>query len=160
MTLDIPTGDIRLGICERGYVFVLPRITVRHIQNVVAAFYGIPVAEMISHRRARHVARPRQVAIFMTRELTPQSLPNIGRMFGDRDHTTVMHAIAKVESLIASGADFAVDVETIRSHLTESTTYAQPHPRYSQDFAFRTMRKSHFCGREQIVKTQEQRVAA
>jgi chromosomal replication initiator protein len=86
------------------------QISVADIQREVAAFFGIPALEMTSARRARKIARPRQVAMFFSRERTPHSLPNIGRMFGHRDHTTVLHAIRTVEGLIATDAAFAAKV--------------------------------------------------
>lgn len=83
---------------------------VADIQREVAAFFHIPVAEMTSERRAREVARPRQVAMYLAKKLTPKSLPNIGRQFGGRDHTTVIHAVRQVERLIGEDEDFAEDV--------------------------------------------------
>jgi chromosomal replication initiator protein len=76
-----------------------PRISVAEIQARVANYFRIPVREMTSQRRARDVARPRQVAMYLSKQLTPKSLPDIGRRFGNRDHTTVMHGIRRVESL-------------------------------------------------------------
>jgi hypothetical protein len=73
---------------------------VAHIQKVVAHYFGVPVREMTSARRSREVARPRQVAMYLARELTPFSLPMIGKLFGNRDHTTVIHALRVVEGLI------------------------------------------------------------
>lgn len=90
------------------------RFTVRQIQQTVAGFYGLPLLEMISARRARRVARPRQVAMYLCRELTPQSLPEIGRRFGNRDHTTVIHAIRTIEALCLIDGDLAEDVALLR----------------------------------------------
>jgi chromosomal replication initiator protein len=72
---------------------------------------------MWSARRDRGVARPRQVAMYLARELTPMSLPCIGRLFGKRDHTTVIHAIKTVERLIATDTEFAADVAVLREEL-------------------------------------------
>lgn len=69
------------------------------IQRAVAEAFGIDPAEMKSQRRARVVARPRQVAMYLAKHLTPRSLPEIGRMFGKRDHTTVIHAVRQIEHL-------------------------------------------------------------
>lgn len=77
------------------------RITVHEIQEATAAFYEIPLIEMSSQRRGREVAWPRQEAMYLAKKLTPLSLPQIGRLFGDRDHTTVIHAIRAVEKRIA-----------------------------------------------------------
>ncbi len=78
------------------------RVTIDEIQKRVAEHFNIKMAEMTSARRARIVARPRQVAMYLAKQLTPRSLPEIGRKFGGRDHTTVMHAVKKIEELIAS----------------------------------------------------------
>ncbi len=73
------------------------KVTVDEIQQRVAAHYNIKLAEMSSPRRARSVARPRQVAMYLAKQLTTLSLPQIGKRFGNRDHTTVMHAVRKIE---------------------------------------------------------------
>tara|TARA_Y100000588_G_C13982850_1_gene808027 strand:+ start:121 stop:870 length:750 start_codon:yes stop_codon:yes gene_type:complete len=93
------------------------RVTIEEIQRRVADYYNIRVAEMSSARRAQMVARPRQVAMFLTKQLTSRSLPEIGRKFGNRDHTTVMHAIKKVDQLCKSDSSFAEDVELLRRML-------------------------------------------
>jgi chromosomal replication initiator protein len=72
---------------------------------------------MHSERRARAVARPRQVAMFLAKQLTQRSLPEIGRKFGGRDHTTVLHAVKKVEELMANDQGFAEDIELLRRTL-------------------------------------------
>jgi chromosomal replication initiator protein len=69
---------------------------------------------MSSARRSRNIARPRQVAMYLSKQLTEKSLLDIGRHFGDRDHTTVMHAIARVTALIETDAAFAEDIEMLR----------------------------------------------
>ncbi|MEK7800822.1 MAG: helix-turn-helix domain-containing protein, partial [Pseudomonadota bacterium] len=94
------------------------RITIDEIQRQVAEHFGVRLADMHSARRARAVARPRQVAMYLAKQLTARSLPEIGRKFGGRDHTTVMHAVKKVEELIAEDASFSQDVETLRRMLT------------------------------------------
>jgi len=72
------------------------------------------LADMHSARRARAVARPRQVAMYLAKQLTPRSLPEIGRKFGGRDHTTVIHAVRKIEELSAYDPTFREDVELLR----------------------------------------------
>jgi chromosomal replication initiator protein len=72
---------------------------------------------MHSARRARAVARPRQVAMYLCKQLTPRSLPEIGRKFGGRDHTTVMHAVRKIEELRAQDRHIAEDIELLRRML-------------------------------------------
>ncbi len=94
------------------------RITIDEIQRRVAEHYNIRIADMHSSRRARAVARPRQVAMYLAKQLTARSLPEIGRKFGGRDHTTVMHAVKKVDELIAEDPSFAQDVEVLRRTLT------------------------------------------
>jgi len=90
------------------------RITIDEIQKKVAEHYNVRVADMHSARRARAVARPRQVAMYLAKQLTPRSLPEIGRKFGGRDHTTVIHAVRKIEELSSYDAAFKEDVELLR----------------------------------------------
>ena len=93
------------------------RVTIEEIQKRVAEHWNIRLADMSSARRARNVARPRQVAMYLSKQLTSRSLPEIGRRFGDRDHTTVMHAVSRVTELMAADADFAERVELVRRML-------------------------------------------
>lgn len=93
------------------------RVTIEEIQRKVAEHFNMKLSEMTSTRRARVVARPRQVAMYLTKQLTPRSLPEIGRKFGGRDHTTVMHAVKKIEELIATDSSLAEDVELLRRML-------------------------------------------
>jgi chromosomal replication initiator protein len=93
------------------------RVTIEEIQKRVAEHFNIKVSDMHSARRSRAVARPRQVAMYLAKQLTPRSLPEIGRKFGGRDHTTVMHAVRKVEELRTADASFAEDVELLRRML-------------------------------------------
>ena len=93
------------------------RITIDEIQKSVAAHFNIRLSDMHSARRARSVARPRQVAMYLAKQLTTRSLPEIGRKFGGRDHTTVMHAVRKVDELREHDSGFAEDVELLRRML-------------------------------------------
>ena len=93
------------------------RITIEEIQKRVAEHFNIRLADMHSPRRARAVARPRQVAMYLAKQLTSRSLPEIGRKFGGRDHTTVMHAVKKVEQLRETDATFAEDIDLLRRML-------------------------------------------
>jgi chromosomal replication initiator protein len=93
------------------------RVTIEEIQKRVAEHFNIRIADMHSARRARAVARPRQVAMYLSKQLTSRSLPEIGRKFGGRDHTTVMHAVRKIEELKQSDAALAEDVELLRRML-------------------------------------------
>jgi chromosomal replication initiator protein len=90
------------------------RVTIEEIQKRVAEHYCIRMADMQSARRARAVARPRQVAMYLAKQLTPRSLPEIGRKFGGRDHTTVMYAIRKIEELRTGDPLLSEDIETLR----------------------------------------------
>ena len=93
------------------------RITIEEIQKRVALHFNIRLSDMHSARRARAVARPRQVAMYLAKQLTARSLPEIGRRFGGRDHTTVMHAVRKVEELRERDSTFAEDVDLLRRML-------------------------------------------
>jgi chromosomal replication initiator protein len=93
------------------------RVTIEEIQKRVAEHYNIRVSDMASARRARAVARPRQVAMYLAKQLTSRSLPEIGRRFGNRDHTTVMHAVSRIGELMDRDAGFAEDVELLRRML-------------------------------------------
>jgi chromosomal replication initiator protein len=94
------------------------QISIDAIQNRVASHYGVRVAEMFSPRRARNIARPRQVAMFLAKNLTSLSYPEIGRQFGGRDHTTVMHAVRTIEGLVNSDQAVAEDVQLLKSLLS------------------------------------------
>lgn len=94
-----------------------PRLTVDAIQRAVAAHYVLTKADLISPCRARWIARPRQVAMWLAKQLTARSLPDIGRRFGGRDHTTVLHAIRRIEALILEDPKLAKDCETLRTGL-------------------------------------------
>ena len=93
------------------------KVTIEEIQKRVAEHFNIRLSEMYSSRRARAVARPRQIAMYLAKQLTARSLPEIGRKFGGRDHTTVMHAVRKVEELKATDNGFSEDVELLRRML-------------------------------------------
>jgi chromosomal replication initiator protein len=93
------------------------RVTIEEIQKRVAEHFNIRVSEMHSARRSRSVARPRQIAMYLSKQLTTRSLPEIGRKFGGRDHTTVIHAVRKVDELRELDSTFAEDVELLRRML-------------------------------------------
>lgn len=93
------------------------RLTIEDIQKRVAEYYGIKISEMHSSRRSQNVARPRQIAMYLTKILTSRSLPDIGRKFGGRDHTTVLHAVKKVEELTQKDREFAEDLNLLRRTL-------------------------------------------
>lgn len=89
------------------------RVTVDEIQKTVAAHFALKPEDMVSSRRARAVARPRQVAMYLAKTMTTRSYPDIGRRFGGRDHTTVLHAVKVIERLLASDEAMARDVEAL-----------------------------------------------
>ncbi len=93
------------------------RVTIEEIQKRVSEHFNVRVTDMHSARRARAVARPRQVAMYLSKQLTSRSLPEIGRKFGGRDHTTVMHAVRKIEEIKATDPSFAEDIELLRRML-------------------------------------------
>jgi chromosomal replication initiator protein len=93
------------------------KVTIDEIKRRVAEYYNLRMTDLISARRARAVARPRQVAMFLCKNLTARSLPEIGRGFGGRDHTTVIHAIRKIEELRATDSQLNEDIELLRRKL-------------------------------------------
>ena len=113
--------DITLETCQEVLQDLLRaherRVTIEEIQKRVAEHFNIRFTDMHSARRSRAVARPRQVAMYLAKHLTSRSLPEIGRKFGGRDHTTVMYAVQKVEELRQSDPGFDEDVELLRRML-------------------------------------------
>ena len=96
------------------------KISIDEIQRKVCDNYGLRMSDMQSARRARTIARPRQVAMYLAKQMTARSLPEIGRKFGGRDHTTVMHAIRKIEELMNQDSMFNDEVSLIRRAITEA----------------------------------------
>jgi chromosomal replication initiator protein len=94
-------------------------ITVDKIQNTVANFFNIPLAEMLSQRRSRPLARPRQIAMYIAKKMTTRSLPEIGRRFANRDHTTVIHAVKTITRLSEKDDEMKKNIEQLRSLLLE-----------------------------------------
>jgi chromosomal replication initiator protein len=93
-------------------------VTIDNIQRVVSEYYKVKLSELLSKRRSRSIARPRQVAMALAKELTNHSLPEIGEAFGGRDHTTVLHACRKVKELQETNRDIAEDVKQLLRTLT------------------------------------------
>ncbi|KEO54248.1 chromosomal replication initiation protein [Thioclava pacifica DSM 10166] len=90
------------------------KVTVEEIQRKVAEHYNVRLSDLVGPKRLRAIARPRQVAMFLAKSLTTRSLPDIGRRFGGRDHTTIMHGIRKIEELRATDSQLAEDIELLR----------------------------------------------
>ena len=90
------------------------KITIEEIQKKVAEHFNIRLTDMHSPRRSRSVARPRQIAMYLAKSITSRSLPEIGRKFGGRDHTTVMHAVKKIEELKQEDNNFNEDIELLK----------------------------------------------
>jgi chromosomal replication initiator protein len=109
--------EISVDLCREALRDLLAvqnrQVSVDNIQRTVADYYKIKVAEMYSKKRTRNVARPRQVAMALAKELTQLSLPNIGEAFGGRDHTTVLHACRKINQLKNTNGDISRDVTSL-----------------------------------------------
>jgi len=95
------------------------RVRIEDIQKVVARHFNVSKADLLSSRRTRTIVRPRQIAMYLAKMLTPRSLPEIGRRFGGRDHTTVLHAVRKVEELMSGDKALAEEVELLKRLIDE-----------------------------------------
>jgi chromosomal replication initiator protein len=95
------------------------RVKIEDIQRVVARQYNVSRADLLSSRRTANVVRPRQVAMYLAKTLTLRSLPEIGRRFGGRDHTTVLHAVRKIENLVSTDHALAEEIELLKRQLQE-----------------------------------------
>jgi chromosomal replication initiator protein len=97
----------------------LKRVRIEDIQRIVARHYNVSRSDLLSSRRTANVVRPRQIAMYLAKTLTLRSLPEIGRRFGGRDHTTVLHAVRKIEGLIGKDNALAAEIESLKSQLQE-----------------------------------------
>jgi chromosomal replication initiator protein len=95
------------------------RVKIEDIQRVVARQYNVSRSDLLSSRRTANVVRPRQVAMYLAKTLTLRSLPEIGRRFGGRDHTTVLHAVRKIEGLVGADMALAEEIEILKRQLQE-----------------------------------------
>lgn len=95
------------------------RVKIEDIQRVVARQYNVSRSDLLSSRRTANVVRPRQVAMYLAKTLTLRSLPEIGRRFGGRDHTTVLHAVRKIEALVSKDTSLADEVELLKRQLQD-----------------------------------------
>jgi chromosomal replication initiator protein len=95
------------------------RVRIEDIQRVVSRHYNVSKADLLSARRTRTIVRPRQIAMYLAKVLTPRSLPEIGRRFGGRDHTTVLHAVRKIEGMIEADATLKDEIELLKRMIDE-----------------------------------------
>jgi len=112
VTLEMAEEAVGAGLAPAG------KTSIEDIQRKTAEYYKLDVRDFHSPQRARRVARPRQVAMYLSRKLTTRSLPEIGRRFGGRDHTTVLHACRRVEALCLEDSAFRTEVDFLRSLLS------------------------------------------
>jgi len=96
------------------------RVRIEDIQRVVARHYNVSRQELVSNRRTRVIVKPRQVAMYLSKTMTPRSFPEIGRRFGGRDHTTVLHAVRKIEDLISGDSKLSHEVELLKRLINEN----------------------------------------
>ena len=83
----------------------------------MAEHYNVRLSDLIGPKRVRTIARPRQIAMYLAKQLTPRSLPEIGRRFGGRDHTTIMHGVRRIEELMTTDSQMADDLQLLRRQL-------------------------------------------
>jgi chromosomal replication initiator protein len=95
------------------------RVKIDDIQKLVASHFNVSRADILSSRRTANVVRPRQIAMYLAKTLTLRSLPEIGRRFGGRDHTTVLHAVRKIEELVSKDHNLAEVIELLKRILNE-----------------------------------------
>jgi chromosomal replication initiator protein len=93
------------------------RVRIEDIQRVVSKYYNVSKADLLSARRTRTVVRPRQIAMYLSKQLTPRSLPEIGRRFGNRDHTTVLHAVRKIEEMVNADRALFDELESLKRQI-------------------------------------------
>jgi len=95
------------------------KVKIEEIQRIVARHYNVSRGDLLSSRRTANVVRPRQVAMYLAKTLTLRSLPEIGRRFGGRDHTTVLHAVRKIEHLVGNDTSLADEIDSLKRQLQE-----------------------------------------
>jgi chromosomal replication initiator protein len=118
---DLVRTEITVEIAQDTLADILRhsdrKISVEEIQKKVSAHYNIRLSDMIGPKRVRSYARPRQIAMYLAKQLTTRSLPEIGRRFGGRDHTTVIHGVRRIEDLKEKDSQIADDLELLRRAL-------------------------------------------
>ena len=115
--ITVPLAEKTLGDLIRAHD--AKRVRIEDILKMVSRHYKVPRNELLSARRSRDVVRPRQIAMFLAKALTSRSLPEIGRRFGGRDHTTVLHSVRKVEQMIKDDVELAQEIELLKRMLEE-----------------------------------------
>ena len=105
---------LRAPSAEPVHIEFRPRVTTKRIQTVVANYYNISPAHMLGDSRCHRHAHPRQVAMYLCREMLGRSTPDIGKRFGDRDHTTVLHALKRIRDRIQTNDDLAEDIDLLK----------------------------------------------
>lgn len=100
-----------------GCDFYRPKIYLQNIINEVTRFYKISRTDLMSNKRSRYIVRPRQICMYLGKTLTSHSYPEIGRRFGNKDHTTVLHACRKIEQLMFDDEEIAGDVASIKARI-------------------------------------------
>jgi chromosomal replication initiator protein len=121
---DFSDGPITMDIAEFAIADLVGareprRIRIEDIQKIVARHYNVSKHDLLSARRTRTIVRPRQIAMYLAKVLTPRSLPEIGRRFGGRDHTTVLHAVRKIEGMIEGDKTLAEEIELLKRLIDE-----------------------------------------
>ena len=114
---DLDTEQVR-RVLHDLFAMHARQVSIDEIQRVVAEHYRVTVSDMLSKGRSRTVVRPRHVAIYLAKELTNYSLPEIGKAFGGRDHTTVLHAYRKIRESKESNVELAEDCRNLQRLLT------------------------------------------
>ncbi|EKF44344.1 chromosomal replication initiation protein [Nitratireductor indicus C115] len=115
--ITIDRVDEILGhVCRAGEP---KRVRIEDIQRIVARHYNVSKTELLSNRRTRTIVKPRQVAMYLSKVMTPRSLPEIGRRFGGRDHTTVLHAVRKIEGLTDGDRQLAQEIELLKRLISD-----------------------------------------
>jgi len=94
-------------------------IPIGAILGACAVFYGVPISSLFADRRTLEIVKARHIAMYLAKELTPRSLPDIGRRIGGKDHTTVLHGVRKIAALIKQDPNLAAEVATIRARIVE-----------------------------------------
>lgn len=117
----VGAGGVHAAIVNYEPLTQVPRIA--HIQGVVARAFGISVPLLLSQRRSASLVRPRHIAMYLAKTLTQRSLPEIGRRFGGRDHTTAIHAVRKIERLLHQEPDLPEQIENLKNQIMGTGNY-------------------------------------